>query len=111
MHHYALLWALVWLALYCIHPPGMHGLQGRCKHVLSLATLQRCASLCRFVCRKRLGEKSGDAAACLTPIPAGSVVYGSGDAAIILTKVRRSRHIQAEAASLTVCVHACMHDM
>jgi hypothetical protein len=39
----------------------------------------------RFVCRDVLGGR-GRPAAFLTPIPPGSVVYGSGDAAVLLTK-------------------------
>lgn len=41
----------------------------------------------RFVCRDSLGDKTSRPAAWLTPVPAEAVVYGSGDAAIILTKV------------------------
>lgn len=40
----------------------------------------------RFVCRERLGA-GGHSAAFLSPVPADCVVYGSGDAAVILTKV------------------------
>jgi hypothetical protein len=42
----------------------------------------------RFVCRGRLGGRKGEAAAYLTPVPPGAVVYGSGETARILTKVR-----------------------
>lgn len=42
---------------------------------------------CRFVCRKRLGGRKGDPAAYLTPVPPNAVVYGTGDAARIITKV------------------------
>ena len=40
----------------------------------------------RFVCRRRLGGRRGEPAAYLTPVPPGAVVYGSGDAARILTR-------------------------
>jgi hypothetical protein len=43
----------------------------------------------RFVCRHQLGGRRGEGAAYLTPVPPGAVVYGSGDSARILTKVRR----------------------
>lgn len=51
----------------------------------------------RFVCRDSLGDKTSRPAAWLTPVPAEAVVYGSGDAAIILTKVHvcLSVHIKA----------------
>ncbi|EFN54594.1 hypothetical protein CHLNCDRAFT_135440 [Chlorella variabilis] len=39
----------------------------------------------RFVCRESLGE-GGQAAAYLLPVPADAVVYGSGDAAVAITK-------------------------
>lgn len=41
----------------------------------------------RFVCRDTLGGRSARPAAWLTPVPAEAVVYGSGDAAVILSKV------------------------
>lgn len=41
----------------------------------------------RFVCRRLLGGRKGEGAAYLTPVPAGAVVYGTGEAAVILTKV------------------------
>lgn len=44
----------------------------------------------RFVCRDVLGGKDRPAAF-LTPIPPGSVVYGSGDAAVLLTKEQADR--------------------
>ena len=40
----------------------------------------------RFVCRRALGGRQGDPAVYLTPVPTDAVVYGSGDAARILTK-------------------------
>lgn len=40
----------------------------------------------RFVCRKRLGGRKGETAGYLTPVPPGAVVYGQGDAAVVLTK-------------------------
>eukprot|EP00879_Flechtneria_rotunda_P005442 GHRR01005735.1.p1 GENE.GHRR01005735.1~~GHRR01005735.1.p1 ORF type:complete len:405 (+),score=150.85 GHRR01005735.1:874-2088(+) len=40
----------------------------------------------RFVCRQRLGGRKGDPAVYLTPVPPNAVVYGTGDAARIITK-------------------------
>lgn len=40
----------------------------------------------RFVCRDVLGGRGPRPAAWLTPVPAEAVVYGSGDAAVILSK-------------------------
>lgn len=40
----------------------------------------------RFVCRDTLGGRGARPAAWLTPVPAEAVVYGSGDAAVILSK-------------------------
>lgn len=42
---------------------------------------------CRFVCREQLGDEK-QPAGYLTPVPEGSVVYGSGSSSVILTKVR-----------------------
>ncbi len=43
----------------------------------------------RFVCRDRLGMKeAGVSAGYLSPVPADSVVYGSGENALILSRVR-----------------------
>lgn len=35
-----------------------------------------------------LGEQRGEGARFLTPVPVGAVIYGSGSAAVALTKVR-----------------------
>ncbi|GLI69695.1 hypothetical protein VaNZ11_014384, partial [Volvox africanus] len=40
----------------------------------------------RFVCRRQLGGIAGEGAALLTPVPVGAVVYGEGEAAMILSK-------------------------
>ncbi|KAF6257027.1 hypothetical protein COO60DRAFT_1526268 [Scenedesmus sp. NREL 46B-D3] len=40
----------------------------------------------RFVCRKRLGGRKGEPAAYVTPVPPNAVVYGSGEAARVITK-------------------------
>eukprot|EP00882_Tetradesmus_deserticola_P003891 GHRQ01004115.1.p1 GENE.GHRQ01004115.1~~GHRQ01004115.1.p1 ORF type:complete len:298 (+),score=112.83 GHRQ01004115.1:1388-2281(+) len=40
----------------------------------------------RFVCRTRLGGRKGEPAAYLVPVPPNAVVYGSGEAARVLTK-------------------------
>lgn len=53
-----------------------------CPVTRSGSLLSRC---CRFVCRESLGE-GGQAAAYLLPVPADAVVYGSGDAAVAITK-------------------------
>lgn len=44
----------------------------------------------RFVCRNCLGCKGGERAGFLTPVPADSVVYGSGENAVILSRVNIS---------------------
>ncbi|PNH04841.1 hypothetical protein TSOC_009006 [Tetrabaena socialis] len=44
----------------------------------------------RFVCRRMLGGRVGEGAALLTPVPVGSVVYGEGKAAMVLTKEQAS---------------------
>mmetsp|Transcript_6311 Transcript_6311/g.17642 ORF Transcript_6311/g.17642 Transcript_6311/m.17642 type:complete len:323 (-) Transcript_6311:587-1555(-) len=42
----------------------------------------------RFICRERMGEGMRDrSAAYLTPVPEGAVVYGSGESAVIVSKV------------------------
>ncbi|KAG2488505.1 hypothetical protein HYH03_013008 [Edaphochlamys debaryana] len=40
----------------------------------------------RFVCRRTLGGRQGEGAAYLTPVPAGAVVYGEGETAVVLSK-------------------------
>jgi len=40
----------------------------------------------RFVCRRTLGVTKGNGASWLTPVPAGSVIYGSGESAVVLSK-------------------------
>ncbi|GMH40084.1 hypothetical protein BSKO_07988 [Bryopsis sp. KO-2023] len=40
----------------------------------------------RFTCREDLGQRGNDGAALLTPVPADSVIYGSGTGAVTLTK-------------------------
>jgi len=42
---------------------------------------------CRFVCHSILGVQRGEGACFLTPLPAGSVLYGSGLSAVALSKV------------------------
>lgn len=34
-----------------------------------------------------LGVQQGEGAVCLAPVPPGAVVYGEGEAAVVLTKV------------------------
>lgn len=42
----------------------------------------------RFVCRERMGDGVKDRSAIyLTPVPEDAVVYGSGESAVILSKV------------------------
>ena len=41
----------------------------------------------RFVCRDALGA-SGQSAGYLSPLPQDAVVYGSGESAVVLTRVR-----------------------
>ena len=43
--------------------------------------------VCRFLCRQRLGYRADKNAEYLAPVPAGSVVYGSGETAVVLSKV------------------------
>lgn len=42
---------------------------------------------CRFLCRQRLGYRADKNAEYLTPVPQESVVYGSGETAVVLSKV------------------------
>ena len=46
----------------------------------------RSSNTTRFVCRDNLGDDGAHAAAYLRPVPPGGVVYGSGDASVVLTK-------------------------
>mmetsp|Transcript_41844 Transcript_41844/g.99258 ORF Transcript_41844/g.99258 Transcript_41844/m.99258 type:complete len:392 (-) Transcript_41844:120-1295(-) len=44
----------------------------------------------RFICRQRMGCKNSErSAAYLTPVPEDAVVYGSGESAVIMSKVLR----------------------
>ncbi|KAL4427631.1 hypothetical protein ABPG75_001720 [Micractinium tetrahymenae] len=45
----------------------------------------------RFVCREALGEGGAEAAAYLRPVPPGAVVYGSGDAAVVVSKAQAAQ--------------------
>ncbi|KAF5842929.1 hypothetical protein DUNSADRAFT_3956 [Dunaliella salina] len=47
----------------------------------------RTGAVHRFVCRSLLGVQRGEGASFLRPVPAGSVIYGTGSAAQALTKV------------------------
>lgn len=42
----------------------------------------------RFVCREKIGVRTGEGATWLVPVPVGAYVYGSGESTVILTKVR-----------------------
>ena len=42
---------------------------------------------CRFVCRRKLGLHADAGAEYVTPLPENAVLYGSGDKAIVLTRV------------------------
>ena len=42
---------------------------------------------CRFLCREQLGGSKFTGAAFLKPVPEDAVVYGSGEQALVLTKV------------------------
>ncbi|GFR45469.1 hypothetical protein Agub_g6868, partial [Astrephomene gubernaculifera] len=44
----------------------------------------------RFVCRRLLGARAGEGAALLPPVPAGAVVYGEGEAAVVLSQDQAS---------------------
>lgn len=68
---------------------------GLCRPVVWLVHIRHMCGLllplvlcCRFVCRTRLGGRKGEPAAYLTPVPPNAVVYGSGDAARVISKVR-----------------------
>ena len=41
----------------------------------------------RFQCREKLGVTQGEGAAWLTAVPLDALVYGSGDSAILISKV------------------------
>ena len=41
----------------------------------------------QFICRDVLGRGDSPGAAYMTPVPPGTVVYGSGDQAVLLTRV------------------------
>jgi hypothetical protein len=59
----------------------------------------------RFVCQRLLG--GGQGAGLLTPVPPGAVVYGSGDSAVVLSKVRGfepiNRAVWATSSHLVDC--------
>lgn len=63
------------------------------------------APRCRFVCRESLGEGGDEPAAYLQPVPPGAVVYGSGDAAVVVSKASRLAPKRAPAGAPA---HACM---
>lgn len=46
---------------------------------------------CSFLCRQRLGYRADKQAEYLTPVPSESVVYGSGETAVVLSKVLGQR--------------------
>lgn len=59
----------------------------------------------RFVCRAALGEGGEQPAAYLKPVPPGAVVYGSGDAAVVVSKASgRHRSLCAKCKRAQVCV-------
>lgn len=62
---------------------------------------------CRFVCRQRLGGRKGEPAAYLTPVPPNAVVYGTGDAARIISKVWRAGWHYRLSAALMVQHETC----
>lgn len=67
-------------ALACVfHLSSMEA--HRCSPQLSLV------HACRFVCRQKLGLHAGAGAEYVAPLPENAVVYGSGDKAIVLTRV------------------------
>lgn len=51
----------------------------------------RSGNTARFVCRDDVGDRGAHAAAFLRPVPPGGVVYGSGDASVVLTKEQASQ--------------------
>ena len=53
---------------------------------------------CRFLCRQRLGYRADKNAEYLMPVPQESVVYGSGETAVVLSKVCCSRDAVAQRA-------------
>ena len=78
-----------------------------------------CRHADRFICRDKLGTGLSTAAAFLKPVPSSAVLYGSGEGASILSKVRPSGSLIASelqgllwalladtAQSSCVC-HAC----
>lgn len=58
---------------------------------------------CRFVCREALGEGGREAAAYLRPVPPGSLVYGSGDSAVVVTKASVGDSEQASRIDCPPC--------
>ena len=55
----------------------------------------------RFLCRDALGA-AGQSAGYLSPLPQDAVVYGSGESAVILTRVRPLSLLRGMNASLAV---------
>ena len=49
----------------------------------------------RFLCRDPLGS-SGQSMGFLAPVPQDAVVYGSGESAVVLTRVRAAVPLQTE---------------
>jgi hypothetical protein len=87
-------------------------------------TMWVCIYCPRFVCRQRLGGRKGEPAAYLTPVPPNAVVYGTGDAARIISKVGHelqevvqvrstnavlSMHILPGVVGLVCGPHAALH--
>lgn len=58
----------------------------------------------RFVCRDTLGGRGAQPAAWLTPVPAEAVVYGSGEAAVILSKVYDVLCASSPMVAYTTCM-------
>lgn len=59
----------------------------------------------RFLCRQRLGYRADKNAEYLMPVPSESVVYGSGETAVVLSKVRTAFDVITTACSmLQACV-------
>jgi hypothetical protein len=62
---------------------------------------------CRFLCRQRLGYRADKNAEYLVPVPSESVVYGSGETAVVLSKVHFAVGHHESLLQTACCSKAC----